>query len=284
MQDIEQLTGAVGARPFIKWAGGKARLVPELLRRLPDDASRRRHVEPFVGGGALFFARRPPSALLCDSNGHLIDTYKAVRNDLARVLDALETLATEHSEETFLKVRALMNHAELPEVARAAMFIYLNKTAFNGLYRVNQAGEFNVPFGRYLNPKIRDPLGLTLASAVLQRAELACQDFVDTLERCGAEDFVYLDPPYMPMTDTSFTAYTPGGFGDNEQARLADAIDQLDARGGRFLLSQSDHASVRARYARYHVEEVTNVRNVSCKGEGRGRVTELLIRNYQTTC
>lgn len=272
------------ARPFLKWAGGKGRLLPALLDRLPPDVDQLRHVEPFVGGGALFFARQPHSALLADANPQLIDTFAAVRDELPAVLRELEPLTLDHGPEQFHRVRSIYNEhmrAILPRATRAAMFIYLNKTCFNGLYRVNKHGGFNVPFGAYDNPRIRDVDGLERASRALQSVTLLMSDFGPVLEQCGEGDFVYVDPPYMPTSKTSsFTSYTEGGFNEPEQRRLAAACLTAIERGAKLLISQSDTILTRELYHDFRVRIVKNNRALSSKAETRGNVRELLMTSY----
>jgi DNA adenine methylase len=263
------------ATPFLKWAGGKTSLLPELLEHVP--ARVRRYHEPFVGGGALFFAMAPRRALLSDSNGELIHCWQQVRDDVYGVLDALSEHVYERGH--FERVRALDPMRLLP-AERAARFIYLNKTCFNGLWRVNRSGHFNVPFGRYRNPTFHDPALLLRASQALRGVEIHAAPFEIALQRTSPGDFVYLDPPYDPLSETaSFTSYTPDAFGWEDQKRLAEACAALDRRGVRFLLSNSATPRIRDLYRRFEQRLVRAPRHISCKGEGRGRVEELLVSN-----
>jgi len=270
------------ARPFVKWAGGKARLVPVLLAHLPPHADELRHVEPFVGGGALFFARRPARALLADSNRRLMDAYQAIQQAVDGVIGGLEVLATGHSVMRFEEVRELFNSAELPRETRAAMLIYLNKTCFNGIYRVNRKGAFNVPPGVFSKPpRVLDRENLLLVHEALRSAELRASDFTVTLERCGKGDFVYIDPPYIPTSKTSnFTSYTEDGFDDNVQYQLAREVVKADKRGAKILVSQSETELARRLYQHFHVHSVNNTRSLSSDTTTRGQVAELLISNY----
>ncbi len=263
------------ATPFLKWAGGKAALLPELLKHVPGRL--RRYHEPFVGGGALFFATAPRRAILSDLNGELIHCWQQVRDGAAGVLEAL----SEHvyRRDHFERVRAL-DPLRLPPAGRAARFIYLNKTCFNGLWRVNRAGRFNVPFGRYRNPSFHDPALLLRASRALRGVEVLHAPFEIALQRTLPGDFVYLDPPYDPVSETaSFTGYTRDAFGWEDQERLAAACAALDRRGVRFLLSNSATPRVRRLYRSFEQRLVSAPRHISCKGEGRGHVDELLVFN-----
>jgi len=265
----------VPATPFLKWAGGKTSLLPELVKHVP--GLPRRYHEPFLGGGALFFAVAPRRAVLSDANGELIHCWRQVRDDVHAVLDALA--AHVYDRTRFEAVRAL-NPSRLPPADRAARFIYLNKTCFNGLWRVNRAGRFNVPFGRYKNPTFHDPGLLLRASRALRGVQIHRAPFEIALQRAAPGDFVYLDPPYDPVSQTaSFTTYTRNAFGWEDQERLAAECASLDERGVRFLLSNSATPRIRALYKRFEQRLVSAPRHISCKGAGRGRVDELLVFN-----
>jgi DNA adenine methylase len=265
----------VPATPFVKWAGGKTSLLPELLKHVPRPV--RRYHEPFVGGGALFFAVAPRRAVLSDANGELIHCWRQVRDDVHGVLDALSAHVYERSR--FEAVRAL-DPLRLRPAERAARFIYLNKTCFNGLWRVNRAGRFNVPFGRYRNPTFHDPGLLLRASRALRGVQILRAPFEISLQRAAPGDFVYLDPPYDPVSETSsFTSYTRDAFTWEDQKRLAAGCAALDRRGVRFLLSNSATPRVRALYRGFEQRVVEAPRHISCKGGGRGRVEELLVFN-----
>ncbi len=263
------------ATPFIKWVGGKTSLLPELLKHVPGRL--RRYHEPFVGGGALFFAVQPRRALLSDNNPELVHTYQQVRDNVYGVLDALARHVYERSH--FEAVRALEPKA-LPAAARAARFIYLNKTCFNGLWRVNRAGRFNVPFGRYKNPRFADPATLITASHALRGVAVEHQPFEVAMGKAAPGDFVYLDPPYDPVSPTAnFASYTAGGFSWEDQKRLAHACIVLNRRGVRFLLSNSSTERVRELYSGFEQRLVRAPRFINSKAEGRGRVDELLVFN-----
>ena len=270
-------------RPFVKWAGGKSRLVSQLTPLLPPDIHERRLVEPFVGGGAMFFARRPARAILSDINPDLIHTYRSIRDDVAGVIAALAPLAAAgHDPATYYAVRARYNAGDGHGAPlRAALFIYLNKTCFNGLHRVNRRGEFNVPVGRYRNPAILDLPTLTAASLALARVDIACAPFEAALGGVGPRDFVYLDPPYAPVSATSsFTAYASGGFSEADQHRLRDVVVELRQRGAKVMLTNSDVPLVRELYRGFHITPIHAPRAVNARASGRGLVRELAIRDY----
>jgi len=263
------------ATPFLKWAGGKTSLLPELMKHVPGRL--RRYHEPFVGGGAMFFAIAPRRAVLSDANGELIHCWRQVRDDAHGVLDALSAHVYERAR--FEAVRAL-DPLRLPPAERAARFIYLNKTCFNGLWRVNRAGRFNVPFGRYKNPTFHHPGLLLRASHALRGVQIHRAPFEIALQRAEPGDFVYLDPPYDPVSQTaSFTSYTRDAFTWADQERLAAECAALDRRGVRFLLSNSATPRIRALYRGFEQRVVRAPRHISCKGERRGRVDELLVFN-----
>lgn len=261
-------------RPFVKWVGGKRQLLPKLLPRLPDRFGT--YHEPFIGGGALFFERRPATAVLSDQNERLVRTYRAIRDSVEDVIELLRGYP--HDKEFFLDMRRRDIDAGT-DVEVAAWFIYLNRTAFNGLYRVNSRNGFNVPFGRYASPRICDAKNLRACSTALQRADIRHESFESVLDRARRGDFVYFDPPYVPLTATSnFTSYTADHFGPNEQIRLRDLALELKRRGVHVLLSNSSAPFVRELYAEgFELEEVQATRAINSVGSGRGAVTELLM-------
>jgi DNA adenine methylase len=268
--------------PFLKWVGGKGKLRHALAALLPPGVALMRHVEPFVGGGALFFARAPARALLCDINPDLIATYQAVRDDVQAVLAHLRRLSRSHDETTFYAQRKRYNARSHKNAAeRAAQFIYLNKTCFNGLYRVNRRGEFNVPMGRYANPNIADAETLLRASQALASTELRCTPFQSLLSEARPGDFIYFDPPYEPVSRTAnFTSYARDGFTQENQVQLRDVFRELDRRGAKLMLSNSDVPFIRDLYRGYPIERVMAPRAVSCDAKARGPVSEVVVRNY----
>lgn len=276
------------AQPFLKWAGGKAKLVPRLADELPLFG---RYLEPFLGGGALFFGLEERGLLrrahLSDANPLLIEVYRAVRDAVEEVIAALEPLAEAFARASEVERRelyyAVRAHRPVGEVATAAWFIFLNRTCYNGLFRVNARGHFNVPYGRYTNPRILDPERLRACSHALRRATLAAEDFEDACERAEPGDFVYLDPPYYPLTSTArFTNYTRDGFGSAEQARLAACFERLTRRGVAAALSNSPHPEVLRSYEGrgYDLRFVPMSRAINSDGNGRAPVLELLVTNF----
>jgi DNA adenine methylase len=269
------------ATPFLKWAGGKSQLLKTFSSYYPSVFGR--YFEPFVGGGAVFFALAAKQgngfrATISDCNQELINCYATVRDHLEELLEALRK--HRNDKHHFYAVRG-SDVARLSAIDRAARLIYLNKTCFNGLYRVNRSGQFNVPFGKYKNPRIVDETNLRLASRVLQNADVLCSPFENTLSKTKAGDFVYLDPPYQPVSATSnFTSYTSASFGLQDQERLADFVHKLDKRGCHVMVSNSDNELIQQLYARFKVHKVTATRAINCKGNLRGRINELLITNY----
>lgn len=272
----------MSASPFLKWAGGKGKLLPQLLPLLPSDIKERRYFEPFLGGGALFFSLAPSRALLSDTNSALVNTYVQVRDSVESLIFTLRRLATTHDSDAYYRVRERYNTDEsLDAVALAAMFIYLNKTCFNGLHRVNRDGHFNVPAGRYTNPRILDGAGLRAASEALWGAQLYATDFENVLSAAKPGDFVYFDPPYEPVSETaSFTSYAKGGFSRVDQTRLRDACRELDRRGCLFMLSNSDVPFIRDLYAGFRIDTVTAARAINSDASKRGKVSEIVVRNY----
>ena len=269
--------GSVGkARPFLKWAGGKRQLLPAIRAALPKIS--RAYFEPFVGGGAVFFDLEPRRAVLSDANAELINCYAAVRDNVDALIRALRGHV--YDRDYYYRIRALSPDS-LDEVERAARTIYLNKTGFNGLYRVNSKGVFNVPFGRFKNPNICDEPTLRACSARLAGVEVRCRPFDAVLDDAAAGDFVYFDPPYIPLSKTSyFTAYNDLKFDLDDQERLARVFERLADRGVRVMLSNSDVGWVRERYARYAPKSVFAPRSVNSVVSARGLVRELLVTSY----
>jgi len=265
------------AHPFCKWAGGKTKLLTEILPRLPDKI--KTYYEPFVGAGAVFFAlaneKRFQHAVIGDSNADLMLTYTTLRSNPAGVIAELGKHVWPHSEDYYYKVRA-SNPKD--DAVRSARFIYLNRTCFNGLYRVNKKGEFNVPFGKYTNPTICDTETLRAASGALKNTKMLWGDFEGVVSFAMKGDAVYFDSPYAPVSETAdFTSYTKEGFGYNEQERLAKIAQRLIDRGVHVLLSNADTPFVRKLYKEFKLEEVSAPRRINSKGGKRGNVGELLI-------
>jgi DNA adenine methylase len=259
-------------RPFLKWVGGKRSILPELLKRMPEKYGT--YHEPFLGGGALFFAFQPKTAVLSDVNAHLITSFIAVRDNTDDVIGHLKILIRNHSKKTFLKARVNLQK-ELNAAKRGALFIYLNRTCFNGLYRVNKSGSFNVPIGSYSRPETIHEDNLKKCSKILKHTKILNCDFRQMQIQKG--DFYYLDPPYHK----AYASYDASGFGENDQIVLAEFCETINAKGGYFMLSNSNTLFVRELYKHYSIEVVSGLRSVSCKGNNRGRVDEVIIRNYK---
>jgi len=279
-RELEAPTAATPRpRPFLKWAGGKSRLLAQFQPLLPPARSYVRYLEPFLGSAALFFELQPPVAILADVNREIVECYEAIRSCPEEVIR--ELAKHEHDRRHYYEVRGARPRKL---AARAARTIYLNKTGYNGLYRVNRAGRFNVPMGRYDNPGFRSPVlfaTLRACSAALATAEIVSGDFEAVLERAHARDFVYLDPPYVPVSETAdFTSYAAGGFGWADQERLAAACRALDRRGAMLMLSNSDTPSVRALYEGFRIDTVLAARSINSKATRRGQVGEVVVRNY----
>lgn len=290
------------AKPFIKWVGGKTQLLDEVRKSLPSNLKDMKdvtYVEPFVGGGAVLFwiLQEYPNisrAVINDINAELICTYRAIRNnvdDLILQLSSIQSeyiaLDTEARKDYYLEKRALFNSRNISEVETAALFIFLNRTCFNGLYRVNSKGAFNVPHGKYANPKICDEQTLRADSALLQRVEILCGDFEQTGAYKGQNTIFYFDPPYRPLTETSaFTSYAKDGFDDNEQRRLGRFIEDIANNGSCFVASNSDPKNVNpdenffdALYHKFTIKRVSAARMINSKSDGRGPISEIMVTN-----
>ncbi len=263
-------------KPFVKWAGGKGQIVEQLAAHMPEKYSA--YHEPFVGGGALFFHLCPKKAYLSDLNEELVNAFLVVKSDCEKLLESLKK--HENTAEYYYRIRAL-DPGSLDPLERASRFIYLNKTCYNGLYRVNRRGRFNVPFGRYRSPAYADENQLRLASRALQNADVKVADFEIVLDQAKPGDFVYFDPPYQPISETAnFTNYTADAFDEDQQRRLAAAFRELDKRGCWVMLSNSDSPLIRGLYGGFRVETVMAKRYINCKGDRRGAVPETLVLNY----
>jgi DNA adenine methylase len=268
-------------RPFLKWVGGKSQLLAEITQRIPQRYGR--YFEPFVGGGAVFFSERPRKAVLIDVNEELANAYTVVRDDVDGLIKALRR--HRYEKEYYYKIRnadRLPSFAGWDPVKRAARLIFLNKTCFNGLYRVNSKGQFNVPIGTYSNPTIVDAENLRACSQALAGVDIRHASFLTVEKLAKAGDFVYFDPPYAPLTMTSnFTSYSKDGFGAEEQQALRDLCLRLDKKGVSFLLSNSDAPLIRELYhkKKFRLATVYAARAVNSKGAKRGKIPELLISN-----
>jgi DNA adenine methylase len=266
-------------RPFLKWVGGKTQLLEQMKPLMPKTFGR--YFEPFVGGAAVFFdlrSQRPDTpAFLSDVNAELVNCYVSVRDDVDGVIRALGSHVYESDH--YYAVRA-QKPADLPPAERAARTIFLNKTGYNGLYRVNRSGQFNVPFGRFTKPLFCDVENLRACSKALRGVSIANGDFSSVLKAAKKGDFVYFDPPYVPLSTTSdFTAYIPGGFGDGEQRKLAKVFAKLAARGVHVMLSNSDAPAVRELYADFEINVVYASRSVNSNAARRGKLAEVVVRS-----
>ena len=266
--------------PIVKWAGGKRQLMFELLNNIPKNYNR--YFEPFVGGGALFFELQPNNAYISDINEELINLYRVVRDNVNELINDLKK--HEISKEYFIEIRNIDRKSEYQnwsKIQKASRFIYLNRTCFNGLYRVNSQGQFNVPFGHYKNPRILDENNLINCSNLLQKTEIRHSDFSEILKIVKKGDFVYFDPPYVPLSETSsFTSYTKDGFDMDMQFKLKDVCNELNSMGIKFLLSNSDTKLVNELYENYNIKKVFASRAINANADGRGKITEILVRNY----
>lgn len=270
------------AKPFVKWVGGKRRVIPELLFSLPQTFDH--YYEPFVGGGALFFHLRSLNILqdkkitLSDVNLRLIRTYRAIRDDVNGVIIRLKHHTKHHCRDYFYAVRDAEVDSYENDADVAAWFIYLNKTAFNGLYRVNKKNRFNAPMGKYKNPTICDEANLRNCHDALKNVNILHQSFAATAEGAQERDLVYFDPPYVPVSATSsFTSYTNEGFGMIEQTQLRDVAWKLRERGVNVMLSNSDHEIVRDLYADFDIRGIQVGRAINSKATARGKVGEVIV-------
>lgn len=264
--------------PVVKWAGGKTRLLAELDKRKPMTFGR--YFEPFMGGGALFFHLRPESAVLTDWNEDLVNMYECVAWNVESVIRRLQTHRRKHCEEHYYATRTKWNDPKRKrvDVERAAAFIYMNKTCYNGLWRVNRKGEFNVPMGRYVNPTICMPAQLRAASKLLQRCDLSSGSYIDGVSEAGAGDFVYFDPPYDPITETAdFTSYTSNGFGRQDQRELSELARELRDRGAHVMVSNHDTPFIRKLYRGFKIDRVQVSRAINSNAKKRGAVAEVII-------
>lgn len=260
------------SRPFVKWAGGKSQSLKDIYKYLPKSFGS--YYEPFVGGGALFFSLRPATAFLSDSNWELMTAYKVVKDDVETLITLLSEMVND--KDYFETVRR-MNPKEMTDAQVAARMIYLNKTCYNGLYRVNSKNEFNAPFGNYKNPAILDKSLLRSCSKFLANANLQATYFENVFDNAKENDLVYFDPPYLQLKDSSFVNYTKSGFFVEDHERLASTFDELVGKGVKCLLSNSDTTWARERFAKYNVVEIQSRRSINSKGDGRGMISELLI-------
>ena len=300
------------ARPFLKWAGGKTQLLREFSRRFPPEMKKGKitnYVEPFVGGGAVFFYLNQRFSFehcyICDANEELILLYRVIKKSVKKLINELEALESEYiskndkrREAFFYELRDSFNERkmeidfqkyQMDWIERAAQIIFLNRTCYNGLFRVNRKGGFNVPFGRYKNPEILNEDNLNDVATLLKTTQIILGDFTKCRRFVDKKTLVYLDPPYRPLSETaSFTNYSKNGFTDNDQMRLAKFYQELDTIGAKVMLSNSDPKNENPNdtffddlYANYRIERVPAKRIINCNGARRGEINELIITNYQ---
>lgn len=271
--------------PFLKWVGGKRQLMPSIVELLPKNIKELNYFEPFIGGGAVFFNLQPKNAMINDFNDELINVYNVIKNNLNELI--IDLKKHENNSDYFYQIRSLDRTEEftgLTPIQRASRVIYLNKTCFNGLYRVNNAGEFNAPFGRYKNPNIVNEPTLKAVNKYLNSNNVIIRsgDYADILPEVNESSFVYLDPPYHPISENSnFTGYVQGGWDIFDQIRLREFCDQLNERGVKFLLSNSSAPLIKDQYENYKITTVKANRAINSNGADRGEVDEFLIRNYE---
>jgi len=289
-------------KPFVKWAGGKRQLLPIIIKNLPKELIENRiktYIEPFVGGGAVFFYivenYKLDRIILNDKNEELIDVYRVIQNNVDALIDELRKVEKEYlsldengRKAYFYEKRDQYNSNKKDKILTAVNFIFLNRTCFNGLYRVNKKGEFNVPYGRYKNPTILDEENLRNVSICLKNVELHSGDFEEIENYVDDKSFIYLDPPYRPLDATSnFTSYDKGEFNDDDQKRLAAFYRLLNEKGAKLMLSNSDPKNIDEKddffdelYKGFNIKRVYANRMINSNGKGRGKIAELLITNY----
>lgn len=283
-QEVATLRIPSHIEPFLKWAGGKGQLLKQYEAFFPGNFNN--FFEPFIGGGAVFFylfntrrLRGRKKIFLIDSNEELINCYLVIKEDVEKLIRILNTPKFINTEEIFYRIRV---EEPTDRFERAARTIYLNKTCFNGLYRVNSKGKFNVPFGGYKNPLICNSRNLVAVSLALQNVEILHDNFDKCLELTKKDDFIYFDPPYQPLNKTSsFASYTKDPFREEEQKKLCKIFKELDRIGCKAMLSNSDTSFIRKLYKGFRIEVVLAKRAINCKASGRGEIKELVILNYR---
>jgi DNA adenine methylase len=308
---VKQTKLIPAARPFLKWAGGKTQLLDEFSKRLPVELKGKKitkYVEPFIGGGAFFFYLNRNYAFdhcyICDVNEELILSYRVIQKSVKKLISQLETIESDYlsinekkREEFYYRIRDTFNQ-KLPEInfrkyntewiERTSQIIFLNRTCYNGLFRVNRKGEFNVPFGRYKNPDILNEDNLKDVATLLKTTKILLGDFTQCGKFVDEHTFVYFDPPYRPLNQTSsFTSYSKNGFNESDQMRLVDFFKELDAKGAKIMLSNSDPKNEHPNdsffddlFSEYCIQRVPAKRMINCNGSRRGNINELIITNY----
>ena len=271
----------VQCKPFIKWAGGKSQLLPELSSRIPSDFSC--YFEPFIGGAALFFHLQPNRSILVDINQDLINCYTVIKHDVETLIEDLKK--HHYAQDYFYQIRSVdrsPDYLKWSAIERASRFIFLNKTCYNGLYRVNSKGEYNVPFRRYTNPKIIDAENLRACNQALKNTTLLCDSFLNIEDQITPNDFVYFDPPYLPLSATAnFTSYSKSGFDLSMQIALRNLCERLHSKGIKFMLSNSSSPLILQLYNKFTIEFVEASRMINSSGSKRGKIKEVVITNYR---
>ena len=272
-------------QPFSKCTGGKRQLLPVIKKLMPE--SYNHYYEPFIGGGALFFDLAPKKAVINDYNAELINCYQQIKENPNELIELLKVHKENNSKEYYLELRSVDRDDrinKMPDVQRAARILYMLRVDFNGLYRVNSKNQFNVPYGRYKNPKIVDEELIHAISIYLNsnQIEIKAGDFEDALLNVQKEDFIYFDPPYIPLSDTSaFTSYTHEGFSYDDQVRLRDAFKRLSDAGAYVMLSNSSSHLVEELYQEFNIHYVEATRTNGAKSSSRGKISEIIVTNYE---
>ncbi|CAD5980349.1 Modification methylase DpnIIA [Planktothrix tepida] len=275
-------------KPFLKWAGGKRQLLPEICKYLPKNIGKTTYYEPFLGGGALLFELQPKTAIVNDSNKELINCYRVIKDKVEELIEILKVHQAKNSKEYYDYLRGidrLKEYREYSDIQKAARIIYLNKTCYNGLFRVNSKGHFNVPFGRYKNPNILDEAVLRGVNDYFNQNTVTFLnvDFAEAVKDAKKGDFVYFDPPYDPVSNTaSFTGYDINGFNQNEQRRLKQVVDELTEKGCHVMLSNSATDFILDLYKDYQetIKTVSATRSINSNALKRGKIDEVLVLNY----
>jgi len=274
-------------KPFLKWAGGKRQLLPEIKKYLPKNIGKTTYFEPFLGGGALLFDLQPKTAIVNDSNKELINCYRVIKDKVEELIEILKIHKAKNSKEYYDYLRGIdrsKEYREYSDIQKAARIIYLNKTCYNGLFRVNSKGHFNVPFGRYKNPNILDEAVLRGINDYLNQKSVTFlnRDFAEAVESAKKGDFIYFDPPYDPVSNTaSFTGYDINGFNQNEQRRLKQVVDDLTEKGCYVMLSNSATDFILDLYKDYKETIVVSAtRSINSNALKRGKIDEVLVLNY----
>lgn len=272
-------------KPIIKWVGGKRQLLNEIIKRVPQEYNC--YYEPFIGGAAVLLFLEPENAVINDYNKELTNLYKVIKRSPKKLIELLEIHKTNNSSDYFYKLRNLDRtdeYKKLSATERAARLIYLNKVCFNGLYRVNSKGEFNSPYGKYVNPSIYSTEDIMSFHDYLKKNNITILtgDFEEAVKDAKEDDFIYFDPPYAPLSATSsFTSYSDVGFSAQDQCRLKNTCDELNKKGVKFLLSNSNCEFITDLYKDYIIEFVDAKRSINSDAEGRGKIKEVLVRNYE---